>query len=293
MKKLLLVVALLFTIRVIRAQETVIPLYKGTAPGAENIKYTNQEYTIKGSPVAYNISSPTLTVYLPDAAVANGTGVIICPGGGFFVLGMQYEGSEVAKWLNQRGVAAFVLKYRTGQSFTANPALELRQKMMDSDFGEKIKPLMPPAIADGKAAIKYVRAHAAEFKISPSRIGIIGFSAGGTVAAASAFNYTAETRPDFAATVYAYVPQEITGPVANDEPPLFIVAATDDPLGLAADAVGLYSKIIASKHTAELHIYVKGGHGFGTKKQNLPTDTWIDRFGDWLGEEGFLTARKG
>jgi len=290
MKRVFSFIMLFFIIQGIRAQEKVIPLYSGTAPGSESWTYTNQEYTIKGSPVDYNISSPTLSVYLPDPTIATGTGVIICPGGGFYVLGMQYEGTQVAKWLNQRGVAAFILKYRTGQSLTANPALELRKKMIDTDFAEKIRPLMPPAIADGRAAIKYVREHAAEYNISPSRIGIIGFSAGGTVAAASAFHYSAGNRPDFAVTVYAYVPPEILGQVADNEPPLFIVAATDDPLGLASDAVDLYSKITAAKHAAELHIYIKGGHGFGMKKQSLPTDTWIDRFGDWLAEEGFLTV---
>jgi acetyl esterase/lipase/lysophospholipase L1-like esterase len=290
MKRVFLLILLFFTIQGIKAQEKVIPLYNGAAPGSESWTYTNQEYTLNGSPIAYNISSPTLTAYLPDPAIATGTGVIICPGGGFYVLGMQYEGTEVAKYLNQKGVACFILKYRTGQSHTANPALELRSQMADqAGFVEKIKPLVPLAVADGRAAIKYVRAHAAEYNLSPSRIGIIGFSAGGAVTAGSAFNYHADDRPDFVAPIYAYIPPEIQGPIASDEPPMFIVAATNDDLGLETHSVDLYSKVIAAKHDAELHIYLKGGHGFGTKKQGLPTDTWLDRFGDWLGLLGLLT----
>ena len=290
MNRRIIAALLLFCALAARAQQKVIPLYNGPAPGSESWTYSNQEYIINGTPVDYNISHPSLTVYLPDPAIATGTGVIICPGGGFYVLGMQYEGSEVAKYLNQKGVAAFVLKYRTGQSLTANPAVELRQKMGDlPGYIEKIKPLESLAIADGRAAIKYVRTHAADYDLSPNRIGIIGFSAGGCVTAGTAFNYHADDRPDFAAPIYAYIPPEIQGPIADDEPPMFIVAATNDDLGLASHSVDLYSKLLAAKHSAELHIYLKGGHGFGTKKQGLPTDTWIDRYGDWLGLLGLLT----
>ena len=129
MNRRIIVALLLFCAVAARAQQKVIQLYPGAAPGSENWTYTNQEYIINGTPVDYNIANPSLVVYLPDPAIATGTGVIICPGGGFYVLGMQYEGSDVAKWLNQKGVAAFVLKYRTGQSFTANPALELKKEI--------------------------------------------------------------------------------------------------------------------------------------------------------------------
>jgi acetyl esterase/lipase/lysophospholipase L1-like esterase len=290
MKRVFSLIVLFFTIAGVNAQEKEIALYSGAAPGSENWTYKNQEYLLSGSPIDYNISSPTLTAYLPDPAIATGAGVIICPGGGFYILGMQYEGTELAKWLNQKGVAAFILKYRTGESLTANPAMELRQQMGDlPGFIQKIKPLVGLAIADGRAAIKYVRAHAAAYNLSPNRIGIIGFSAGGCVTAGTAFNYHADDRPDFVAPIYAYAPPEIQGPIADDEPPMFIVAATNDDLGLASHSVDLYSKLLAAKKSAELHIYLKGGHGFGTKKQGIPTDTWIDRYGDWLGLLGLLT----
>jgi len=279
---------LLFCALAARAQQKAIPLYNGAAPGSESWTYNEQQYTPMGTPIVYDVSHPTLTAYLPDPAIATGTGVIICPGGGFYILSIRDEGTDVAKWLNQRGVAAFILKYRTGLSLTSNPGQELWENLKKKDFNTTIKPLVTLAVADGRSAISYVRAHAAEYNLSPSRIGIIGFSAGGTVAAGSAFHYSADNRPDFVAPIYAYIPSEIKGDVADDEPPMFIAAANNDELGLASHSVELYSKLLAAKHSAELHVYVKGGHGFGMKKQNLPTDTWIDRFGDWLGEEGFL-----
>ncbi len=288
MNRRLIVTLLLFCTLAATAQQKVIPLYSGAAPGSENWTYNEQEYTTMGTPMVYDVSHPTLTVYLPDPAIATGTGVIICPGGGFYILSIRDEGTDVAKWLNQRGIAAFILKYRTGQSLTANPAGELWQNLQKKDFNVTVKPIVAMAVADGRAAIKYVRAHAADYNLSPSRIGIIGFSAGGTVTTATAFNYTADDRPDFAAPIYPYIPPEIQGPVAADEPPMFIVAATNDELNLAPHSVDLYSKLLASKHSAELHMYAKGGHGFGMKKQNIPTDTWIERFGDWLGQQGLL-----
>src|SRR4051812_26617287 len=109
--------------------------------------------------------------------------------------------------------------------------------MGKSNFVDVIKPVIPLAVADGKAAIKYVREHAAEFGISPSRVGIMGFSAGGTVAGSAAFNYTAETRPDFVAPIYAYLPSAQLAAIPADAPPMFICAASDDQLGLATHSV--------------------------------------------------------
>ncbi|HAL82964.1 MAG TPA: G-D-S-L family lipolytic protein [Mucilaginibacter sp.] len=273
-----------------KAQQKVIHLYDGPAPGTENWNYNEKEYTnsVLHSTLAYNISQPTLTVYPADPAIATGTGVIVCPGGGFYILSMTSEGTDVAHWLNQKGITVFILKYRVGQSVTDDPGKELGENMRKSDFADKIKPIIPFSIADGHAAVKYVRAHAAEYGISPSRIGIIGFSAGGTVAASSAFNYNADDRPDFVAPIYAYMPPALQGSLVANEPPMFLAAATDDQLGLAAHSIDLYSKWLVSKHITEIHIYAKGGHGFGMRKQDIPADNWIDRFGDWLGQQGFL-----
>jgi len=148
------------------------------------------------------------------------------------------------------------------------------------------------AINDGKEAIKYVRTHAAEYGISSSSIGIIGFSAGAAVSDATGISYTSESRPDFIGSFYGYIPPEVDGPVPGDAPPMFLAAASDDQFGLHIKAVELYSKWIAAKRPAELHIYAKGGHGFGMRKQNIPTDSWTDRFTDWLGMNGWMKAKR-
>jgi acetyl esterase/lipase/lysophospholipase L1-like esterase len=284
-RRIFIMFLLLFAMGV-KAQQKAIPLYNGPAPGSENWTYNEKETTDKK--IVYNVSHPTLTAYLPYPAIATGTAVIICPGGGFYILSIKSEGTEVADYLTKKGITVFVLKYRVGQSMTDNPGQELGASMKKGDFADKIKLIIPFSIADGREAIKYVRTHAAEYGVSPSRIGIMGFSAGGTVAGSAAFNYNVENRPDFVAPIYAYLPPALQGPIVADEPPMFLAAATDDQLGLAAHSVDLYSKWLASKHQAELHIYTKGGHGFGMNKQNIPTDTWIDRFGDWLGLLGYL-----
>jgi len=291
-RKIIIAGLLLITLGA-KAQQKVIQLYSGTAPGSERWTYSEKTYHSGGEDVlVYNVSKPTLTVYPADPSVkATGTAVIVCPGGGFFILAIAHEGTEVANWLNKKGITVFLLKYRLGQSFTDEPGKELNENMKKSDFEQKASPIIPLCIADGREAIKYVRTHAAEYGISPARIGIIGFSAGGTVAASTAFNYTPENRPDFVAPIYAFMPAFLQGQVADDAPPMFLAAATDDGLGLASHSVDLYSKWLASKRPAEIHIYQEGNHGFGMHKQHIPTDTWIDRYGDWLGLLGLLKAK--
>ena len=285
----LIVLGLMFAAFGVQAQQKVIQLYEGNAPGSENWTYSEKEYHAGNKDaLIYNVSHPTLTVYPADPKIATGTAVIVCPGGGFYILEEVHEGTDVAHWLNQKGVTVFLLKYRLGQSITDDPGKELTDNMKKSDFGEKITPIIPLSIADGRAAIQYVRTHAADYGIDPMHIGIMGFSAGGTVAASTAFNYTPGNRPDFVAPIYAYIPPSLQGSVPADAPPMFIAAATNDHLGLAAHSVDLYSKWLAEKKPAELHIYEKGDHGFGMHKQGIPTDTWIERFGDWLGLHGYI-----
>jgi acetyl esterase/lipase len=292
MNKIIAIACMLLAAISTKAQQKVIQLYNGAAPGSEQWTYNEQVYKAgTKEALVYNVSHPTLTVYPADPSKANSTAVIVCPGGGFYILAMAYEGTDVAHWLNEKGVTVFILKYRLGHSLTDNPGQELSDNMKKSDFAEKITPVIPLCIADGRAAIQYVRAHAAEYGINPSQIGIMGFSAGGTVAASTAFNYTPENRPDFVAPIYAYMPPSFQGPVSDDAPALFVAAATDDGLGLASHSVDLYSKWLAAKKHAEIHIYEKGDHGFGMRKLNIPTDTWIDRFGDWLGLLGYIKAK--
>jgi acetyl esterase/lipase len=288
MKSIAASVCLLFALAGVANAQNVIRLYPGPAPGSES--WTQQEKEsfspIIQTQIVTNVTQPTLTAYLPDPARANGTAVIIAPGGGFHFLSINSEGVDVAKWLAARGVAAFVLKYRlvrTGE----DAAKEIMAKLGDmKKFEEATAPVIPLAVADGQAAISYVRKHASEFGVSPQRIGIMGFSAGGTITASVALQYNADSRPDFAAPIYAWTgPVKVTD-VPKDAPPLFLVAATDD--GLAPDSVKLYSQWRAAGKPAELHIYSKGGHGFGMRKQNLPSDQWIERFGEWLAVQGLM-----
>ena len=155
-------------------------------------------------------------------------------------------------------------------------------------FGEILDNVVPLSIDDGLAAVAYVRKHSADWGISADRVGIIGFSAGGTVAAAVGLRYAPEGRPAFVAPIYPAASMLKDIPVPVDAPPMFLAAATDDQLGLAMDSIGLYERWVAAHKSAELHMYAKGGHGFGMRKQGLPSDLWIDRLTDWLASQGWL-----
>ncbi len=281
-------VSLVFLVSLAAAQD-VIPLYAGTPPGSSPETYPEKTYfsSVWNTEVVTNVTKPILTVYKPSAESRNGTGVVICPGGGFMALSINSEGIDVAKYLTARGVTAFVLKYRlahTGEDATK----EFMALYADRPkFMETVGKVIPLAVADGLAAMTYVRQHASEWGVSPDRIGIIGFSAGGRVTGGVAFNYSPDSRPAFVAPIYAGGEWKDLA-VPADAPPMFIAAATDDSLGLAPVSIALYEKWTGAKKPAELHMYAKGGHGFGMKKQNLPTDHWIDRFADWLELQAWL-----
>jgi acetyl esterase/lipase len=272
------------------AAQDVIPLYPATPPGSMQENYPEKEYFSKiwNTEVVTNVTKPSLTVFKPSPELRNGTAVVICPGGGFMALSIASEGTDVAKYLAARGVTAFVLKYRlahSGEDATQEfiSLFANRQK-----FDEVVGKVVPLAVADGLAAVTYVRQHALEWGVSPDRVGIIGFSAGGRVTSGVAFNYLPEGRPAFVAPIYAGGEISKDVPVPADAPPMFVAAATDDQLGLAPESVALYERWTAAHKSAELHLYAKGGHGFGMRKQNIPTDHWIDRFADWLELQGWL-----
>jgi acetyl esterase/lipase len=251
--------------------QKVIRLYPGAATGSENWTHQEKEHVSPRDKMVLvaNVSQPTLTVYAPDPATANGTAVIICPGGAFHMLVINHEGIDVAKWLTASGVTAFVLKYRIVPA-GEDPGKEVREKMRDHKKSDQDNaPYVKMAIADGTAAVTYVRKHASEFGLSPTRIGLMGFSAGGTVAAGLALGYTAENRPDFVAPVCAFVGDLKDKQAASDAPPIFIAAATDD--GLVPGSVQLYNQWLAAKRPVELHLYATGGHGFGMR-------TWQRRY---------------
>ncbi|UFH52721.1 alpha/beta hydrolase [Spirosoma sp. KNUC1025] len=292
-----IVVLVLLVSSLAQAQQKEVRLYEGAAPGSETWNWQekkNNKNAIKLMTV-FNVVNPTLTVFPADPALANGTSVIICPGGGFHFLSIDNEGNDVATWLAKKGVTAFVLKYRTAHINTDDPFADMLAGMngpRKAEWQTENEATIPLTIADGRAAIAYVRKHAAEYGVAPDRVGIVGFSVGGTVTASSAFNYTADTRPAFVAPIYPYMPASLQGNVDSDAPPMFIACASDDQLNLAPHSVELYSNYLAAKRPVELHMYTKGGHGFGMNRQNLPSDHWIERFADWLTQQGFMKANQ-
>lgn len=273
----------------------VIPLYPGKVPGSETWDWQEAAMysDVWQTEVVYNVVAPSLTAYLPAARSANGTTVVVCPGGAFHALSINSEGHDVARWLAAKGVAAFVLKYRLVKSETNDPVREVMAKMGQEKFHQDNERIIPLAVSDGMEAIRYLREHSGRFNIDPERIGIMGFSAGGTVAAGAALQGKEKSRPDFVAPIYPYIPPSmISSEVAKDAPPLFALAASDDQLGLAPHSISLYSKWVEAERPAELHLYSRGGHGFGMRTQDLPSDTWIERFADWLAQQGLLLSSK-
>jgi rhamnulokinase len=266
-------------------------LYRGTAPGSE--QWTQQVTETFSAAwqtrVISNVVDPTLTVYRPDPARSNGSAVVICPGGGFHALSIDSEGVDVARRLVASGMTAVVLKYRLVACSSADPGAKMMAKSRP-EMDQATAPVVPLAMADGLAAMTYVRAHANDYGLDPERVGILGFSAGGTVAASVAYNYDPNSRPAFLGAIYPGHSWAIATTVPDDAPPLFALAATDDQLGLAPDSIALYSAWAGAGRSAELHLYAAGGHGFGMRTQGLPSDHWIELFDTWLDGIG-MTAR--
>ena len=262
------------------ADSQVVNIWPGTAPGSEN--WTQKERTADNTPigtVVFNVVTPTLTAYLPERTKATGTGVIIAPGGAFVALAIDLEGNNVARWLQEKGIAAFVLKYRImekrGEGIPAG---------MNMDEAGKY------GIADGIQALKVVRQHAAEWGLSPDTVGFIGFSAGAMVTSGSLLQKDASSRPNFAAMIYGG-PFGVIPAIPEKLPPMFLAWAQDDTLALGP-VVKFYEALTSAGHKPEVHIFSAGGHGFGMRKQGTSSDHWIDAFYYWLEAQGF-TRRAG
>ncbi len=240
------------------------------------------------SPLVRNVSEPVLIPFLPEPSIAMRTGVVVCPGGGFHFLMIDKEGTDVARWLNERGVAAFVLKYRLVPTPDDDAAF-LEQASNLNQRRAQIEQVRPAATADGLQALRVIRREAPRWGIARDRLGILGFSAGGAVAAGVATTYDAESRPNFAAPIYGAWDGTT---VAPDAPPLFVAAASDDPLVDAEVSARLYSAWKAAGRSAELHLYAQGGHGFGLRRQGFPSDHWIERFWEWLEAQGLIRTRR-
>jgi acetyl esterase/lipase len=266
-----------------------VPLYENRASGAaipgSKAAQPEIDEQFGGNHVLRNVTEPNLTVYLPDPARATGTGVIIAPGGAFMMLSIDYEGHDVARWLAARGVAAFVLKYRLEEA-PANDvlyAVALARRLysvqhrsgvdLPQSAGESL------GVADGFQAMRLVKRHAAQWRLDPSRIGFLGFSAGAVIALHLAGDYDAAARPAFVASIYGL--RTFEHPIRADAPPLFIAIASDDPF-FPTGATELYAAWRKAGIAAELHVYDQGGHGFGMKPGNTTSSHWIDEFAWWL-----------
>jgi acetyl esterase/lipase len=254
-------------------------IWPGVAPGSDT--WTQKEKIEKSTPigaVVFNVVTPTLSPYLPERTKATGTGIIIAPGGAFVALAMDLEGHQVARWLQNKGIAAFVLKYRI---------LEKHQEGIPRDLN--MDEAGKYGIADGIQAVKVVRQHAAEWGISPDRVGFMGFSAGAMVASGALLQQDPAARPNFAAPIYGG-PLGIMPAIPERLPPIFLAWAQDDALALGA-VIKFYDSLKGAGYKPEAHIFSAGGHGFGMRKQGTSSDHWIDEFYYWLEAQGFARRK--
>jgi acetyl esterase/lipase len=257
----------------------------GAAAVVKSGEPKEQDFGSSDQPMVRNVTQASIDVYLPDPAAAKGGAMLVCPGGAFYFLTMQNEGIKIARWLNARGTAAFVLHYRLRPTPRWAPLFYLKMiwvlpPLLSGKSTKAIEPDALPPIADGEQAMRYIRGRAAEWHLDPRKIGVVGFSAGGMVAVGTALTRDAQARPDFAASLYSG-PLEVKQ-VPADAPPLFAAAAADDPL-TAIGTQPIAAAWQAGGAPLELHIYQTGGHGF---KPGSGSDRWMDDFGAWLSARG-------
>ncbi|MCX8476299.1 MAG: alpha/beta hydrolase [Sphingomonas sp.] len=271
------------------AQPDAIELGTGALPGAAASEAWHRQY---GSRFARNVTVATLTPFLPDPAKATGAAVVVAPGGGFRTLSMDNEGWDVAKALADRGVAAFVLKYRLNQTPQDMAAFERSTQEMFSGAARPPRPApgaaiarLAPQIADARAAFALIRSRAKEWRIDPERVGMIGFSAGAMLTIATTLAGQ-DAKPAFIADIYGPL-APVTVPA--DAPPLFVALAADDPL-FGSREYGLVDGWRAAKRPVEFHLYEQGGHGFGMYRKETTSTGWFDAFTDWLRMHGFVRS---
>jgi endo-1,4-beta-xylanase len=254
-----------------------VPLWPSGAPGSEG--FTGKE-VVDARGMVSNIHNPTLTLYLPPKEEATGAAVVICPGGGHRYLAIDHEGHDAAKWLASIGVAGFVLKYRLARAEGSTYKVDVH------------------ALEDGQRAIRMVRNRAQEWGVDPARVGMMGFSAGGEVTALAATRFDAgvegatdpvdrlSSRPDFQVLVYPGIRVDTLN-ITKDTPPTFLISANDDRRPSRSN-VDFYLALVQAGVPAELHIYARGGHGFGMRDRKVPVSSWTARLQEWMTDSGFL-----
>jgi acetyl esterase/lipase len=284
----------------------VLALWPGKPPGDVGIageeKFfelktgDGKPYQVGGKPTKWltNVTKPTITVYRPAKEKDTGVAMLICPGGGYHNLGWDVEGEEVAAWLNSIGVTGIILKYRCPRR---------------TGDVKGVPPIGP--LKDAQRAVSLVRSKAKEWGIDPAKIGMVGFSAGGHLAAATAMNYDKRAydpiddidklscRPDFAIPLYSgYLVGNDNDILSADmraskeTPPILLIHATDDGISKVENSVILYLALKKAGAPAELHVYATGGHGFGVRKVGHPCEGWTERCTDWLRSQGFFRMTK-
>lgn len=240
-----------------------------------------------------NVVNPTLTPVLPQADASNGLAVIVAPGGGFLNLAFDNEGMRVARELAQRGIAAFVLKYRVNPT----PRDEADYRAYMASFMARLSkpangdPVSTPreAIEDAIAAVRTVRNNAGKWGVDPAKVGMIGFSAGAMTTLGAAIEPDAAARPDFIAPVYG---PRIPGPIPADAPPMFLAIALDDPLFRFENTTALIEAWHETGRPMEVHLYGKGGHGFGMTPRSDATGLWMQEFVAWMKDRGLMLDAK-
>ena len=271
--------------RLAAAEPAEIRLWPGDAPGSEG-KHAQEKVRVTdgGDHVVSSVHQPSITPYLPEAASANGTAVLVIPGGGHSALWMDHEGYKLARMLQAHGTAAFVLKYRLARETNSTYTI------------------LDHALADTRRAIRLIRARSSEWHLDPHRVGAVGFSAGGELVWLASSRYDAgiaeaadvverqASRPDFLGFIYPGRSGDIQP--ATNSPPAFLACAFDDRKDIAEGLAEVYLRFKRAGVPAELHVYSTGGHGFGLRESNRrPVGRWADRFEDWMADSGFLKSR--
>jgi endo-1,4-beta-xylanase len=254
-----------------------IPLWPHVAPGSEGhdapLEMRWETYATTWYAVITNINAPAIIPFLPAPGTGTGQAIVVCPGGGHRYLAMEHEGYAVGTWLAAHGIAAFVLEYRLART-------------PDSPYRVEVHALM-----DAQRAIRTVRSRAAEWRVNPAEVGIIGFSAGGELAALASTRFATpvkgsadaidalDCRPNFQGLFYPGLPADFPAP-GPDTPPTFLCGAHTDPAMVRM--VAYYQKLDAAGVSTELHVYAHGNHGFGIRDEDKPVYSWMGLFKAWL-----------
>jgi acetyl esterase/lipase len=285
--RILLALVLLASFASAFAQHPVVELWPNGAPGSEG---KTEPETLRISPqgdhVISSVNRPSITVYLPIPDKATGAAVLVIPGGGHSEIWIDHEGYTVAAWLSDHGVAAFVLKYRLAHAPGSTYTIE----------GTELQ--------DTQRALRLVRSRAAEWGVDPDRLGVIGFSAGGQLAALASTRYDSgnesatdtidrqSSKPDFQGLIYPGLPDNSPLALTKDTPPAFLACGADDRPNISEGVPELYLAMKKAGVPAELHVFAGVGHGFGMRTSNTGNmSTWPDLFYGWLGASGFLAHK--